>query len=328
MFFMLLGVMTFLAGRLYLIKHAEKIALDILHEAKVANVNEIIFVTQHIHKVFHKNRNEKNFPLLFRLRPYLTNERLPRVFRFPEGAIEIIYPYGWCDNAARMAQFIFMQHGVKSKQWNMITPTAAHAALQIKYNEKEIFLDPFYGVVAEDTENNLLSAELAKNEKQKGMDPFVLISETANKKFYKTFEKVMMSAQGEPLELVSKLKLDNDVLRIGSVDGSSHDVYKDGVKNKISPHWTYIGHRYDRSWVRRLEPDGPAKVTFILTKQPHKKAITSNKEPIVSGNQLTWHLGEDEQLIFNDGEAGFLWGALKSYIEVDQIIITPLGSAS
>ena len=328
MFFTLLGVMTLIAGRLYIIKHAEEIALDILQEAKVADVGEIIFVTQHVHEVFHKNRNEKDFSLLFRLRPYLTNERLPRVFRIPQGAIETIYPYGWCDNAARMAQFIFMQHGVKSKQWNMITPTAAHAALQVNYNEKDVFLDPFYGVVAQDLENNLLSAELAKSKKQKGIDPFVQISGTANKKFYKTFEKVMMSAQGEPLELVSQIKLDNDELKIGSVDGSSHDVYKDGVKNKISPHWTYIGHRYDRSWIRKLAPDAPSKVTFVLTKQPNKKAVTSNKEPIMSGNKLTWHLDEGEQLIFNDGEAGFLWGDLKSYIEVDQIIITPLGSAS
>ena len=325
---MLIGLVVLLAGRYYLVNHAKKIATDILLNAEVAKVEKVTFVTKHVHELFHSNKNDKNFPLLLRLRPYLTNEKLPKFISLPEGMIETISPYGWCDNAARMTKFVLAQDGIKSRQWNMVTPTAAHAALQIRYNEKEVLIDPFYGVIPEGVDGNSLSAEAAKNEKQKGRNPFVLIASTSNIEFYESFENVMMAAQGDPLELLSNISLDKGELKIGKIDGSSYDVYKEGVKNKISPHWTYIGHRYDRSWTRKLSVDEPAKVTFVLTKEPLKKVITSNEEPIISGNKLTWVLDEGEQLIFNDGEAGFLWSDLKSYIEVDQIIITPLGSAS
>lgn len=132
-----------------------------------------------------------------------------------------------------------------------------------------------------------------------------------------------MAAQSEPLEMATKLENIDDVILLGSVDGSSTDVHADGVKNKITPYWTYMGHRYDKSWVRSLKLDQPVRIDITLVKKPSQKIITSNKKPQIKGNTLTWNLKAGEVLIFKDGNSSFLWSELKSYIEVDQIKITP-----
>ena len=323
----LIGVISVLAARHHIISKAKTKAIEILNVAK-ASEDEILFITQHVHEVFNNNRKTKNFPILFRLRPFLSNERLPGFIKLPDGVIETIYPFGWCDNAARMTQFIFAQDGVETEQWNMVTPTGAHAALQASYNGTNVFIDPFYGVLPKNKKGDYINAEQAKKEAQKGRDVFNAIADTSTKKFYTNFDRVMMAAQGNLLEIDAQLIIKGEEVVLGKVDGTSKDVHKAGVRNKISPHWTYLGHRYDRSWSRAFSVSEPSRVTFTLTKEPSKKIITSNKKPEISGKKLTWVLGEGEKLIFKDGNAGFLWGDLKSYIEVDQITVTPLGSAS
>ena len=280
-------------------------------------------LTTDIHKIYTQNKNVKDFPVLFKLRPYLTNKRLPSVLRFPEGAIETIYPYGWCDNAARMMIFALSQKGLSAKQWNMITPVAGHSALVIDDNGREIFADPFYGILFQNSDGEPISSQKGKALFSSGETPLKAISKESNTTFYQDFDKVMMAAQSEPLEMATKLENIDDVILLGSVDGSSTDVHADGVKNKITPYWTYMGHRYDKSWVRSLKLDQPVRIDITLVKKPSQKIITSNKKPQIKGNTLTWNLKAGEVLIFKDGNSSFLWSELKSYIEVDQIKITP-----
>ncbi len=252
-------------------------------------------------------------PLLVRLRPILTNYRLPSWISFPGGAIETLYAGGWCDDAARMLQFILAQYDLPSRQWNMVKPDGAHSALVVDLpGDRMIFTDPFYGAIATDQNGNLVGP-YTKDIR------FQALSDNSDLAFYRNFKDVVMAARSEEMTLRASIP-SGLPLTLGVLDGSANDVQSDSIKNRLSPYWTYMGHRYDRAWTRILKASKPVKVTFILTDNIDKGVLTSNKPPVVSGKTLIWVLDKDEELIFTDSKAMLSLLRLNSYMPIDQII--------
>ena len=154
-----IGVVTILVARYYLIESATVKAHEIF---AVSNANidvTILEITKAINANFQKHKDaqdDASAPLLMKLRPYLTNSRLPSWIKIPDGVIETLYARGWCDNAVRMEKFILSLNGLQSKQWDMVKPDAAHAALIVNLPDgKTIFSDPFHGIVVKDPQGNL-----------------------------------------------------------------------------------------------------------------------------------------------------------------------------
>lgn len=252
-------------------------------------------------------------PFLVRLRPILTNYRLPSWIAFPDGAIETLHAGGWCEDAARMLQFILAQYDLPSRQWNMAKPDGAHSALVVDLpGGGMIFTDPFYGVIATDQNGNL-TGPFAKDLR------FQALSDKSDLSFYKDFEGVVMAARSEEMT-IRAIVPEELPLTLGGLDGSADDVQSDSMKHRMGSYWTYMGSRYDRAWTRVLKASRPVKVTFILTDDVDDGVVTSNKPPAVSGKTLTWVLDKDEELVLTDGKARLSLLRLNSYIPIDQIV--------
>ena len=149
-FLLIVAIWAVGLGRYILIAKAKDKANEFAVFDNADPENVVRKVTAAVHKKFYRHKDatdDNSAPLLMRLRPYLTNSRLPEFIKIPEGAIETLYARGWCDNAVRMTRFILLQHGLQTRQWNIVTPVGAHAALVVDIHRKiVIFSDPFYGV--------------------------------------------------------------------------------------------------------------------------------------------------------------------------------------
>ena len=103
---------------------AEKKAESIIQQAYAKhdpkNADEkIIALTKEVFETF-EHTNPSHVPLL-KLRPYITNHRLPEIIRLQTGVIETHVQKGLCDNASRMLAFLLEKEGMHSTQWNMVT---------------------------------------------------------------------------------------------------------------------------------------------------------------------------------------------------------------
>ena len=298
-----IGVVTILVARYYLIESATVKAHEIF---AVSNANidvTILEITKAINANFQKHKDaqdDASAPLLMKF------------IKIPEGAIETLYARGWCDNAVRMEKFILSLNGLQSKQWDMVKPDAAHAALIVNLPDgKTIFSDPFHGIVVKDPQGNLAGPQESRVQ-------FVALSDQSDLSFYKDLSNTAMGAQGEDLRIETFI---GSPIILGEPDGSAEDVKNDAMKAHLSPHWNYMGHRYSRNWDRVLRATQPVRVSFLLAQNVDKGVITTNKAPLITGNTLQWNLEADEELVFDDGAARLSFWRMNSYIPVDQIII-------
>lgn len=267
----------------------------------------------------YKNVDNSHNPALFKMRPYLTNWRLPQWVAFPKGAIEMIYPYGFCDNAANKLAFILDLQNIKSIQWNMTKPNAAHAVLLATIDGEEKLLDPFYGVVGPDP--RLAKEEILKNP---SYEPFKKLKPDSDGiGFYKNFDIVTQAAQGEGINIEVNIDLDSqNNITIGEIDGHSRDVKFGGRSKNMTGAWAYLGHRFDRSRVRKFKTSDPARLTFILAKPYDNNVKNWNIEPQIQNDKmLVWELQKGQELIFKDADAKLSLWRMNSYIPVDQVII-------
>lgn len=302
--------------RMTVVIHAEQIAEKLIAENKTPEA-----VTAYIFQEY-KNVDNSDNPLIFKWRPYLTNHRLPKWIAFPEGAIETVYSYGFCDNAARKLAFILSQQNIDSLQWNMTKPDAAHAVLLATINGKQILLDPYLGVIGPDP--RVAKEEILKNPSH---DPFKKLSTDSDKiEFYKNFGTVTQAAQGQDININAHVNLQNEErIILGTIDGLSRDVRSAGRGKDITGAWAYLGHRFDRARVRKFSLSEPARITFILADDYTDNVKNWNIEPdIQQDDKLVWVLEEGQELIFRDAEAKISLWRLNSYIPVDQVIIEKL----
>lgn len=332
-----IGLLFIAAGSWLVVKHistttAQSKAIVIIAHAykthKASTPDEkVIAITREIFKSFtHKNPAEV---LFLRPRAYLTNHRLPSWIGLPDGVIETNIETGLCDNAARMLAFVLKQEGFESVQWNMVTNSGGHSALLVSMPDgRKILADPFYGVVTIDKNDRLIHPKEAQNRVQSGeeiRDIFRPLGEKSKLRFYKQANSMRMAAAGEDMILEASLpSMDKDPVFLGEINGSEKDVKSAAIKKQMIPYWYYMGHKYNREWVRILKATQPVRIEMTLIAPAEKGVLITTPAPTVSGNKLVWELGSEEQIIFRDGLAKISLKRMNSYIGVDQIALYPL----
>ncbi len=96
------------------------------------------------------------------------------------------------------------------------------------------------------------------------------------------------------------------------------------MKNNMTPYWQYMGHKYNREWVRILKTKEPVRIVMTLLEPAEQGILTASPAPTVNGKILTWELQANDKIIFRDGLAKISLKRMNSYIGVDQIAIYPL----
>jgi hypothetical protein len=269
-------------------------------------------------------------PGIARLRPFLSNSKMPDIFRTPSGALELSTFEGWCDDAARALIYVLAKEGIRAEQWNMQGPHTAHAAVHAYFNDgTSALLDPFYGytsIVNGKPHDPISIRDAMRNGKSSSglLKPF---DKRSNKEFYKEFGTYFMGDQGGPLTITAQIPVSENTIELGKIDGDYVDARRELTRNDMTITWEYVGHKYDRGWTREMVANQPVQVQIILTRKPKNGILrTFTPAPTVDGTKLTWNLLKGEKIISEDGNAAISWTRLKSYIDVDQIVITPKGA--
>ncbi len=181
----------------------------VLNDSPKTDDQKIVAITTEIFQSF-QHKDPALVPLL-RLRPYLTNKRLPKFLRLPAGVLETHLNTGLCDNAARMLAFTLKQEGYQSVQWNMVTDKGGHSALLVTLPDgREVMADPFYGYVTVDDQKHLIHPNEARELIRSGQsfdDVFSPISDSSDSRFYQNFESISMGAEGEDLIIEATIPL-------------------------------------------------------------------------------------------------------------------------
>lgn len=278
--------------------------------------------TRYVYRALIRNSDERTTNWLLRLRPYLTHRFVPPPIRVRNGAIDLIYLDQFCDNASRALAFIIEEAGFDANQLNIITPGNTHTALlALSPKGKELLLDPYIGIVPV-SNGHLLGPDEAQLLARQGVPVEQIWRQleprTKFPDFYRDFANAIYAKQGEPLEIISDVRLSDGVpLQLGAPDGSFEDVISDGNRARVTPYWHYIGNRYDRAWVRGLRFAQDTRVIFGLTETPNPKLITSTKNPIIENRRLIYEMAKGQKLLFVDGAAGYDWLKFRSYQNVD-----------
>jgi hypothetical protein len=157
-------------------------------------------------------------------------------------------------------------------------------------------------------------------------DVFVPLGADADPRFYANFKSAIMAAEGEPLTIRAPLPdiKPNAPIYLGVIDGSARDAKDAGSTHNMTPFWNYIGHKYNREWVRVLEARQPVRVEMTLLEAPEDGVMTSTPKPVVRGNVLSWELQPGDEITFRDGLAAYSLKRLNSYIGIDQIALYPM----
>ena len=279
---------------------------------------------------YHKKyieKNDENFWLkFFPYRFILTNSLLPDFIRLESGAVETLSISGHCDSIARALAFGLRLKGFDAAQFNMVNPhSAGHSIVQIKLNEnREVVVDPYYGVYPL-SEGKLISAEKARELKRYARAPQEIwkpFSENPDFSFYEAFQDVVFQDENGEVLIHSDIDLIGyDNITIGVADRKNDDLNSELSNSVLNSYWTYLGHRYDRKFVRSMVFNTPTRVTFLAIEAIDNKFLTMTNEATISGKKIVFLLGKDEKLVFVDGRAKRDWLALNSFQLLDQIVI-------
>jgi len=117
--------------------------------------------------------------------------------------------------------------------------------------------------------------------------------------------------------------LNGQTLTLGEINGDDIDVKDAGTAKGLNPYWHYIGHKYNRGWIRVLKVNEPVKITMTLVDLPETGILNATSAPAINGKVLTWNLKAGETLTFKDADAKLSLKRMNSYIGVDQIIFAP-----
>lgn len=290
-----------------------------------------IEIAKLVHEQYRATERLKDTPLLFKLRPYLTHRFLPEFLRIETGAIEALLIEGKCDSAARTTVFILGSVGIRAEQLNLVGRMGgAHSIVQAFNPDGSTFLlDPLYGVAPQHNGDVLSIEETTRLQKSGAGARTVWSTITDGSRFhplYENFPDLWKNTQGAAVEFEVDVDLGNsERLQIGQIDQSSAEVGDAAAKYGLTRYWQYLGHRFDRGWVRTMKFHQPTIVTFILTDNVRDNVITTTRKPnTVSGNTLQYIVQSGEKLSFHDGRAQINWLKLDSYQDVDAIIFERL----
>jgi hypothetical protein len=329
---LVIGVCGFIAANVYFTHTAKQKAASIIKTAGERDAQtpdqELIEIARIVFERF-EEKWPSEVPLL-RISPYVSNSRLPEFIKFSEGVIETYIATGMCDNAARMLHFVLKQKGYDSVQWNMVSGANAHSALLVYMPDgREVLLDPFYGYVGYDKdEERLLSPEEMRIDLSEGKpfeEVFLPLGDKARSAFYKDFQFVRMAPLGEDLNIIAMLpRIEAQAVFLGEINGDNKDVMGAASANSMTPFWHYAGHKYDRSWVRVLSAVQDVRLEMTLLSDVEEGVITSDPRPQIQGNKMVWNLKAGDEIKFYDGRAKINWRRLNSFIGIDQIAIYPI----
>ena len=323
---MILGLASWLMTKSVLTKMAEGNANTIISLASEGNAfdrdaEKLIAIAAEISESF--EQIDPALVPLYKLRPYITNERLPKFLRLETGVMETLLQKGLCDNTARMVSFVLDQKGYQSVQWDMVTPSGGHAANLVTLPDgKNVYVDALFGVIAVDKKGDLIDAHEAYKRIKKGNrveDVFQALTDKSEYKFYRNFENVSMGSENEPLHIKAVIPAFEESLTLGEIDKSGKDVQRASARHDMGTVWNYAGHKYNRNWVRVLQASQSVRVVVTLVSDVEDGVITSEPKPVIKGKDMVWDLKVDETLKFYDGRAKISLKRLNSFIEVDQI---------
>jgi len=288
----------------------------------------LIDTTRRVHEAFRASEG-RPFGLLERLRPYLSNAILPGFLRLRPGAMDVIAMHGHCDNSARALKFMLEEAGYRAWQFNMVSPDMAHTVtLAEGPNGTTCLLDPMFAV-APMSNGRLIGPRQARELARAGAKPpelqWSLLAPSSSARFYTRFADTSFARQGSQLVLRAEVTLPaGGRIALGVPDGQSHDVSDAAAKRGWTPHWHYIGNKFDRSWDRIMTFHQKTRLVLHLLSPPDERFITTIDRPEIKGNELIYTLDKGESLLFDDGSAGRDWLRLHSFQDVDFITLEAL----
>ena len=100
-------------------------------------------------------------------------------------------------------------------------------------------------------------------------DIWPALARTSDVDFYRRFAEASFARQGERMEIAAEVTLSSSgAIQLGTLDGASADVVSEGAQAGLTPYWGYMGHKYDRAWIRTLKVRQATRVTFGLVQKP------------------------------------------------------------
>jgi hypothetical protein len=284
-----------------------------------------VALTGRVFEAFSAPTSEMSPPLLLRLRPFLTHWSLPAALSVTPGAIDAMFLNGHCDDAARSLAFVLSANGLPAHEVNLIGKDGqAHTIVRADLGSgRGILLDPHTGLVPFD-DGNPVGERRAKQLQQEGVDPREIWRRVSKHAvfhpIFKSFQDIELTRPGADFEWRVTLDMsDRDQLILGEIDGSPRGTGDATAREGLGTYWSYLGHRFDRGWTRRLTVAQPTRVSFILVESARKGVITSDIQPKIEGRTVTYVLKKGQTLSLHDGRATIDLLALKSYIDVDAI---------
>jgi hypothetical protein len=288
-----------------------------------------IELTRRVHISYQDSIPQINAPILWRLRPYLTNEVLPEILRIQAGAIDVIYIAGQCDSAARTLQFLLAEANLPAEQFNIVRRyNGGHSVTLVELSsERAVMLDALFGVVPKQDGTLLTPMEAQKLVRQGGPTEniWTKLMPTSDISFYSQFGDAVFAKQGAGLDIETLVSFEGgEPIVLGNPDGKSNDVIHDGPLHGFTSYWDYIGHRYDRGWRLIIKVAQDTRMTIGLVEPLNEKFITTKLNPTIQGKELIYEIAAGDSLFFYDGIARRDWIRLRSNQDVDYIRFEPL----
>ncbi|MBT5231619.1 MAG: hypothetical protein HOM11_15245 [Methylococcales bacterium] len=267
-------------------------------------------------------------PWIYPISPYITNRHIPKFLRFPPGALETVFGEGQCESVAASLGFMAETIGYSVYQTNIITNTRAHTGMTLVSPQNEsIYIDPLYGLIGY-YQGQFLSFKEVQRLILSGVEPgrlFYAVGSKPDFSFYQTITAESVSGfQGQGLVINFTLDKIDQTITLGAVDGAPADVIGAGEALGISPHFHYIGSRYDRSWQRMLRSKNAVKITFIMVGDVQESILKTSPLPEISGNRASWWVTPADPLRLYDDQTPYKWPLHKNYQNIDQVMIEPI----
>ena len=180
--------------------------------------------------------------------------------------------------------------GFSAAKLNMVTPSLAHSAvIAVLKSGKPVLLDPFYGTVAR-SDKGLIGPERAQALMHGGgkfENSRPSRAPKSNVDSDHRFAEASIARQRETMQIVVDVdEPAGDPIQVGILDGRSEDVQKEGAKAGLTPHWDYMGNKYDRAWIRSITVHQATRGDSEQIRKPEVKFNTSQRSQHIVGHEL------------------------------------------
>lgn len=337
-FLVLFGAPIFYTGVVHLLEaYAAAVAREHIAQAGTGTTpdEKILALTRAYHNHYINSLASPQTGLEQRLhlvRGYLSSTFLPGFIRMDPGVVELLFLTGTgaCGNASRALAFVLQVMGYDAHQINIVSPSEHHAAMIARDKTgREMLIDPSYGFIP--TRNGRIISPTEYQNALRSGDGSVqaeLFSARASDAWYKEhFANATFAPQGARHVIKNSLHVPETGIAFGRADNSSSDVDTATSLARATPYWSYLGHRFDRGYIREYAFDRAVTVVFTLTEPAQAKFVTANLRPTIDGRKVTFDIPKGKTLIFHDGRAPRDFATLRSYQDVDFVTITSMESS-